>query len=220
MGESKNATLPTDALLQKNKQTQNEQGLYALYFQYGRYLLLSSSRQGSLPANLQGMWANKIQTPWNCDYHTDVNVQMNYWPAEVTNLSETHLQLTELIASLQAPGAKTAQIHYHARGWVMHPITNVWGFTAPGEHPGWGLHVGASAWMNQHLWEHYAFTKDEAYLKKVFPILESAAVFYLDWVVKDPVSGKLVSGPAASPENNFIAPAICHFHAARMYGIQ
>ena len=206
LGNNKNEALATDALLQKNKQTQNEQDLYALYFQYGRYLLLSSSRQGSLPANLQGMWANKIQTPWNCDYHTDVNVQMNYWPAEVTNLSETHLQLAELIASLQAPGTKTAQTQYHARGWVMHPITNVWGFTAPGEHPSWGLHVGASAWMNQHLWEHYAFTKEEAYLKKVFPILQSAAAFYLDWLVKDPVSGKLVSGPAASPENNFIAP--------------
>ncbi|HRQ49592.1 MAG TPA: glycoside hydrolase family 95 protein, partial [Agriterribacter sp.] len=206
LGPGPAAALPADVLLQKNKQTQNEQELYALYFQYGRYLLLSSSRQGRLPANLQGMWANKIQTPWNCDYHTDVNVQMNYWPAEVTHLSETHLQLTELITSLQAPGTKTAQTHYHAGGWVMHPITNVWGFTAPGEHPGWGLHVGASAWMNQHLWEHYAFTKDEAYLQKVFPILQSAAAFYIDWLVKDPVSGKLVSGPAASPENNFIAP--------------
>lgn len=206
LGDKGNAVLPTDELLQKNKQSQNEQQLYALYFQYGRYLLLSSSRSGSLPANLQGMWANKIQTPWNCDYHTDVNVQMNYWPVEVTNLSESHLQLTELIASLQQPGTKTAATQYHAGGWVMHPITNVWGFTAPGEHPSWGLHVGASAWLNQHLWEHYAFTKDVAYLRKVFPILVSASVFYLDWLVKDPVSGKLVSGPAASPENSFLAP--------------
>lgn len=200
------AGMPTDELLQKNKQTQNEPYLYALYFQYGRYLLLSSSRQGTLPANLQGMWANKIQTPWNCDYHTDVNVQMNYWPVEVANLSESHLQLTSLIESLYEPGKKTADIHYHAKGWVMHPITNIWGFTAPGEHPSWGLHVGAAAWMSQHLWEHYAFTMDTAYLKKVFPLLESAALFYTDWLVKDPKMGKLVSGPAASPENNFIAP--------------
>lgn len=205
LGDSGNA-IPTDELLQKNKQTQNEHQLYALYFQYGRYLLLSSSRQGSLPANLQGMWANKIQTPWNCDYHTDVNVQMNYWPAEVTNLSETQLQLVDLIASLQEPGKRTAQVQYHAGGWVMHPITNVWGFTAPGEHPSWGLHVGASAWMSQHLWEHYAFTRDLQYLQKVFPMLQSASAFYLEWLVKDPVSGKLVSGPAASPENVFIAP--------------
>ncbi|MFT3705734.1 MAG: glycoside hydrolase family 95 protein [Agriterribacter sp.] len=206
LGSEDAAALPTDDLLQKNKTTQGEQYLYSLYFQYGRYLLLSSSRKQSLPATLQGMWANKIQTPWNCDYHTDVNVQMNYWPVEVTNLSESHLQLTDLIASLQEPGTKTARTHYHAGGWVMHPITNVWGFTAPGEHPSWGLHVGACAWLSQHLWEHYAFSMDKEYLKKVFPILESASAFYLDWLVKDPVTGKLVSGPAASPENAFIAP--------------
>ncbi|MFT3949005.1 MAG: glycoside hydrolase family 95 protein [Agriterribacter sp.] len=188
------ADIPTNELLQKNKQTKNEPYLYALYFQYGRYLLLSSSRKGTLPANLQGMWANKIQTPWNCDYHTDVNVQMNYWPVEVANLSESHLQLVSLIASLYEPGKKTADIHYRAKGWVMHPVANVWGFTSPGEHPSWGLHVGASAWMSQHLWEHYAFTMDEIYLKKVFPLLESAALFYTDWLVKNPKTGKLVSG--------------------------
>lgn len=206
LGNTVSSKLPTDELLKQNKTSQNEQQLYTLYFQYGRYLLLSSSRPGSLPANLQGMWTNKIQTPWNCDYHTDVNVQMNYWPAEVANLSETHVQLADLIASLQKPGEKTAQAHYHAKGWVMHPITNVWGFTAPGEHPSWGLHVGASAWMSQHLWEHYAFTLDKDYLKKVFPLLQGASEFYLDWLVKDPKSGKLVSGPAASPENSFDAP--------------
>jgi alpha-L-fucosidase 2 len=206
LGGMEAAALPTNELLQKNKTTQAEQYLYALYFQYGRYLLLSSSRNQSLPANLQGMWANKIQTPWNCDYHTDVNVQMNYWPVETTNLSESHLQLTDLIASLQEPGKKTAAIHYHAGGWVMHPITNVWGFTSPGEHPSWGLHVGACAWLSQHLWEHYSFSMDKAYLKKVYPMLESASAFYLDWLVKDPVTGKLVSGPAASPENSFTAP--------------
>lgn len=206
LGDNKGSLLPTDELLQKNKQSGNEQFLYTLYFQYGRYLLASSSRKGSLPANLQGLWANKIQTPWNCDYHTDVNVQMNYWPAETTNLSDCHLQLTDLIASLKEPGTKTARTHYHAAGWVMHPITNVWGFTAPGEHPSWGLHVGASAWLSQHLWEHYAFTLDKAYLKKVYPLLEAASAFYLDWLIKDPVTGKLVSGPAASPENSFAAP--------------
>lgn len=206
LGNVPASSLPTDELLLRNKDTHSGQDLYTLYFQYGRYLLLSSSRHGSLPANLQGMWANKIQTPWNCDYHTDVNVQMNYWPAEVTNLSETHLQLTDLIASLETPGSKTAKVQYHAGGWVMHPITNVWGFTAPGEHPSWGLHVGASAWLCQHLWMHYAFTKDTAYLKRVLPVLQSASAFYLDWLVKDPATGKLVSGPAASPENVFIAP--------------
>ena len=112
--------------------------LQELYFQFGRYLLISSSREGSLPANLQGVWSNKIQTPWNDDYHTDINVQMNYWPADVTNLPECFGPLTDLIESLVKPGEKTATVHYNAKGWCVHPITNVWGFTAPGEHPAGG----------------------------------------------------------------------------------
>ncbi len=206
IGNPADAQLPTDELLAKNKTDRNGQYLYALYFQYGRYLLLSSSRKGSLPANLQGIWANKIQTPWNSDYHTNVNVQMNYWPAETTNLSETHLQLVDLIESLVKPGSKTAATHYRARGWVMHPITNIWGYTSPGEHPSWGLHVAAGAWMSQHLWDHYDFTRDKNYLRRIFPVLQKAAIFYVDWLVKDPTSGKLVSGPASSPENSFVAP--------------
>lgn len=198
--------LPTDKLLEKNLQTHNESSLYSLYYQFGRYVLLSSSREGSLPANLQGIWANKIQTPWNGDYHTDINVQMNYWPSEVTNLSECDMQLIDLIESLITPGTKTASVQYKMHGWCIHPITNVWGYTAPGEDPSWGLHVGAAAWMCQHLWEHYAFTSDTAYLRRVYPILQKACLFYFDWLVKDPSSGKLVSGPASSPENSFVAP--------------
>jgi alpha-L-fucosidase 2 len=198
--------LPTAQLLEKNLQTKNELNLYALYYQFGRYVLLSSSRQGSLPANLQGMWANKIQTPWNCDYHTDINVQMNYWPSEVTNLSECQVQLIDLIESLVKPGTRTATVQYRMHGWCVHPITNVWGYTAPGEDPSWGLHVGATAWVCQHLWEHFAFTQDTAYLRKVFPVLQQACTFYFDWLVKDPSTGKLVSGPASSPENTFVAP--------------
>lgn len=201
-----NENLPTDKLLEKNEQTKNELKLYALYYQFGRYVLLSSSRQGSLPANLQGMWANKIQTPWNCDYHTDINVQMNYWPSEVTNLSECQMQLVDLIESLVKPGTRTASIQYKMHGWCVHPITNVWGYTAPGEEPSWGLHVGATAWICQHLWEHFAFTLDTNYLRKVYPVLQQACDFYFDWLVKDPNTGKLVSGPAASPENTFVAP--------------
>ena len=159
-----------------------------------------------MPANLQGIWANKIQTAWNSDYHTNINVQMNYWPAEVTNLSELHLPLINFIKGLQQPGARTAQIQYHASGWCVHPVTNVWGYTAPGEHPSWGLHTGAGGWLCQHLWQHYLFTKDENYLRQVFPVLKSAALFYVDWLVKDPATGKLVSGPASSPENSFLAP--------------
>jgi alpha-L-fucosidase 2 len=199
-------SLPTDERLVKYKETLNDPGLTELYFQYGRYLLVASSRPGSLPANLQGIWANKIQTPWNCDYHTDINVQMNYWPVEVTNLQELQMPLTELVESLVLPGSRTAQVHYKADGWCVHPITNVFGFTAPGEWPSWGLHLGAGAWMVQHLWEHYAFTGDVEYLRRVYPVMKGSAEFYLDWLVQDPLSGKWVSGPASSPENAFKAP--------------
>jgi alpha-L-fucosidase 2 len=131
---------------------------------------------------------------------------MNYWPADLTNLEECHGPLTDLIESLVVPGRNTAAVQYKAKGWCVHPITNVWGFTAPGEHPSWGMHLGAGAWLCQHLWDHYTYTLDKAYLARVFPIMLESARFYLDWLVKDPVSGKLVSGPAASPENAFVAP--------------
>jgi alpha-L-fucosidase 2 len=125
--------IPTDVRLETFKDEMSDPKLVELLFQYGRYLLISSSRPGSLPANLQGIWANKIQTPWNGDYHTDINVQMNYWLAESTNLPEMHLPLFDLTASLQKPGAKTAKVYYNAEGWVIHPITNIWGYTSPGE---------------------------------------------------------------------------------------
>lgn len=198
--------LPTNELLKKNLETGNEQSLYPLYYQFGRYLLLSSSRKGGLPSNLQGIWANKIQTPWNGDYHTDINVQMNYWPAELTNLSECHLPLMDLVASLSQPGKKTAKVQYNMNGWALHTITNVWGYTSPGEQSSWGMHVGAGAWIMQQVWEHYAFTGDRTYLMKLYPLLKDACLFYLDWLVKDPQTGKLVSGPSPSPENTFQAP--------------
>lgn len=207
-------TIPTDERLVRFREYSNDLFLQELYFQYGRYLLIGSSRQGTLPANLQGIWSNKIQTAWNGDYHANINVQMNYWPTESTNLSELHLPLIDLIESLVEPGRKTARIHYNASGWCMHPITNVWGYTSPGEGGVWGIHIGAAGWLCQHLWEHYAFTGDINYLKRVYPILSDASSFYLDWLKKDPKSGLLVSGPSASPENAFRAPdgsssAIC-----------
>lgn len=205
LGDSKNS-LPTNKLMEKNFETKNEQAIYPLYFQFGRYLLLSSSRPGGLPSNLQGIWANKIQTPWNGDYHTDINVQMNYWPAEVTNLSETQLPLIRLIESLAEPGQKTAKEQYNMRGWVLHPITNVWGYTSPGESASWGMHIGGGGWIAEHLWDHYDFTRDKDFLAQVFPILKQASLFYLDWLIEDPKTGKLVSGPSPSPENSFLAP--------------
>lgn len=202
LSAEKTDTIPADRRLK----IPDDLRLQEVYFQFGRYLLISSSREGSLPANLQGMWANKVQTPWNCDYHTDINVQMNYWPSDMTNLSECIAPLTELIESVVRPGERTAEIQYHASGWCIHPITNVWGFTAPGEHPSWGLHVGAGGWLCQHLWDHFTFTLDTAYLRRVYPVMLGSARFYLDWLVKDPETGKLVSGPASSPENTFVAP--------------
>lgn len=198
--------VPTDELIVNNQTSVNDQELYPLYFQFGRYLLLSSSREGGLPANLQGIWANNIQTPWNGDYHTDINVQMNYWPAEVTNLSESHKPLMDLIASVAVPGKKTATVQYQMKGWVLHPITNVWGYTSPGESASWGMHIGGGAWISQHLWDHYAFTLDKSHLARAYPLLKEASLFYLDWLVKDPKSGKLVSGPSPSPENSFRTP--------------
>lgn len=198
--------IPTDVRISQFKETGNDPRLIELMFQYGRYLLISSSRPGNLPANLQGVWANKIQTPWNGDYHTDVNVQMNYWPAEVTNLSEMHLPLFDLIESLVEPGTKTAEVQYGNRGWVVHPITNVWGYTSPGEQASWGMHTGAGAWICTHIAEHYRYIGDKDFLKRMYPVLKGSVEYYSDWLVTDPETHKLVSGPAVSPENTFIAP--------------
>lgn len=206
LGDAAQDTIPTDKRVAQFKQTKNDDHLYELMFQYGRYLLISSSRPGTLPANLQGIWANKIQTPWNGDYHTDINIEMNYWPAEVTNLSEMHEPMFSLINSLVAPGSATAKTQYGAKGWLVHPITNVWGYTAPGEAASWGMHTGASAWICQHIGEHYRFSGDKEFLKSMYPTLTGAVEFYMDWLSVDSKSGKLVSGPAVSPENTFIAP--------------
>ncbi len=198
--------LPTDTRLENYKQLKQDRHLQELLFQYGRYLLIASSRPNTLPANLQGLWANDIQTPWNGDYHTDVNVEMNYWPSGVTNLAEMHIPLFDLIESLVQPGTKTASIHYKNEGWVVHPITNVWGYTSPGEKASWGMHTGAGAWICQHIGEHFAFTRDTSFLRRMYPVLKGSVRFYMDWLVEDPRSGKLVSGPAVSPENTFLAP--------------
>jgi alpha-L-fucosidase 2 len=203
LGKTEASQLPTDERLVALARGGDDPDLMALYFQFGRYLMIASSRSGDMPANLQGIWAQDIQTPWNGDYHTNINVQMNYWPVEVANLSECFEPYDRLIRSLVEPGSRTAQIHYGAQGWILHSITNAWGFTAPGEHPSWGLHLTGSAWVCQHLYEHYAFTGDREYLRSAYPVLAQAAKFYLDWLIPDPKTGKLVSGPANSPENRF-----------------
>ncbi len=201
-----NSVRPTVERLAGFAQGAADPALSALYFNFGRYLLISSSRPGGLPANLQGLWAEEIQTPWNGDWHLDINVQMNYWPAEVCNLSELHEPLHKLIGSLVEPGRKTARAYYNARGWVAHVVTNPWGFTAPGESASWGATVSGSAWLCQHLWEHYAFTLDRAFLREAYPILKESALFYLDNLVEEPAKQWLVTGPSNSPENRFKLP--------------
>lgn len=190
---------PTDELLAGYHG--NNPALEALYFQFGRYLLISSSRPGTLPANLQGIWNNVTNPPWNADYHTNINVQMNYWPAEVTNLSECHLPLIEYTDGLRERGRQTALLHYGAGGWTTHHENNIFAHTGPSTSYAFYA-PGAAAWLCQHLWEHYAFSKDRNYLStRAYPIMKEACQFWLDYLITDPDDGKLVSSPSYSPEN-------------------
>lgn len=173
------------------------------YFHYGRYLLISSTHEDLLPPNLQGLWANTIQTPWNGDYHLNINVEMNHWPCEVCNLSELHLPLIRFAEGLMPSGRKTSQSFYGARGWVAHVVCNPWGFTAPGEHPSWGATNTGGAWLALHAWQHYQFTQDTAFLQGAYPLMKEAALFFLDAMIEEPEHGWLVTAPTTSPENAF-----------------
>lgn len=169
---------------------------------YGRYLLHSCSRKGGLPANLQGIWADEIQTPWNGDWHLNAQ-QMIYWLAEKGNLSSSHLPYLKLTEQLAKSGQRTAKAYYGARGWLAHTCTNPWGFTSPCEDASWGSTIGSPAWQCHHLWEHYLYTKDEEYLAWAYPIMKEAMWFYLDMLRKEKVHGWLVTSPSSSPENSF-----------------
>ena len=173
------------------------------YFHYGRYLLISSTREDLLPPNLQGLWANTIQTPWNGDYHLNINVEMNHWPCEVCNLSELHLPLIHFAEGLMPSGSKTAHDFYGARGWTAHVACNPWNFTAPGEHPSWGASNTGGAWLALHAWQHYEFTQDTDFLREAYPVMKEAARFFLDAMVEEPEHGWLVTAPTTSPENAF-----------------
>ncbi|MDR1356464.1 MAG: glycoside hydrolase family 95 protein [Tannerellaceae bacterium] len=196
--------LPIDRRLSAFSEDHDDPGLIALYFQMGRYLLISSTRPGLLPPNLQGLWANTIRTPWNGDYHLNINLQMNHWPAEVTNLPDLHLPLIEWTKRQVASGEQTAKVYYNARGWVTHILGNVWEFTAPGEHPSWGATNTSAAWLCAHLYSHYLYTQDKDYLGEVYPVMKGAALFFADMLVEDPRSGYLVTAPTTSPENAFL----------------
>lgn len=215
LGTTPAAELPTDERLEAfRKNPAADPGLVPLYFQFGRYLSIASTRVGLLPPNLQGLWANQVQTPWNGDYHLDVNVQMNQWPVEVTNLSELNLPLADLVRGMVPFGEKTAKAYYGADGWVAHVITNVWGYTEPGEDASWGATNGGSGWICNNLWQHYEFTHDKQYLRDIYPILKGSAAFYNSVLIREPKQGWLVTAPSVSPENSFYLPngktaAIC-----------
>ncbi|MFP4502559.1 MAG: glycosyl hydrolase family 95 catalytic domain-containing protein [Candidatus Hydrogenedentota bacterium] len=202
LGPAKNA-MPTNRRLRRiHRHADADPGLAALYFQYGRYLLMGSSRPGDWPANLQGVWNQEINAPWNSDYHTNINLQMNYWPAEVTNLSECHRPLFKLMDYLVPFGEDTARRMYGARGWVVHHLTDLYGFTVPADGI-WGVWPVGAAWLAQHPMEHYRFTQDKEFLRETgYPLMKGAALFMLDFLVEGP-DGYLVTAPSHSPENSF-----------------
>lgn len=202
-GDNKN-NLPTDERLTAFKNGGNDPGLLTLYYQFGRYLLISSSRPGGLPANLQGIWADGLTPPWDADYHININIQMNYWPSEITNLSEMHLPFLSFIDSLRKDGIKTARDIYGVKGSTAHFTSDVWHFTEPYGQVEWAMWPMGFAWCSLHAWEHYRFTEDNHFLKtQGYTILKAAAEFSMNYLTQDPKTKKLVSGPSISPENSF-----------------
>jgi alpha-L-fucosidase 2 len=200
--------LPTDERLKAYSAGAYDPAFETLYYQFGRYLLIAASRPGGPPANLQGIWNKEMRAPWSSNYTININTQMNYWPAEPTNLSEMHLPLLTWIKSLSVTGAQTAKEFYHARGWVAHHNSEIWCTSNPVGNKGDGDPVWANwymggNWLCQHLWEHYAFTGDKKFLaEKAYPIMKEAALFTFDWLVEDK-NGRLVTAPSTSPENKF-----------------
>ena len=218
LGKTDDSETTDQRLISFHNNPDQDKLLPVLFYQFGRYLSICSTRVGLLPPNLQGLWANQTHTPWNGDYHLDVNVQMNHFPVEVSNLSELNLPLVELVRGLVKPGERTAKAYYNADGWVAHVITNIWGWTEPGESASWGVTKAGSGWLCSNLWDHYAFTNDKAYLKSIYPILKGSAQFYNSILVKDPKSGYMVTVPSSSPENSFIMPDGSGRHASICIG--
>jgi len=207
LGSTDAAGRPTDERLRALRAGAEDPALAALYFQFGRYLLICCSRPGCMPSNLQGLWNDKIAAPWNADYHININVQMNYWPAEVANLPECHEPFFKLVEGLVRSGRKTARDVYNCRGFVAHHTTDAWLHTSPFGSVGYGMWPMGAAWCTQHFMEHYRFGGDRKFLKeRAYPILKEASLFLLDWLVEHPRTHKLVSGPSNSPENAFRAP--------------
>jgi alpha-L-fucosidase 2 len=200
LGRTPAADLPTDERV-RNFAMGNDPALAALYFQYGRYLLISSSRPGSQPANLQGIWNDSLFPPWGSKYTININTEMNYWPAETTNLAECAEPLFAMIKDLSETGAKMARDQYGASGWVTHHNTDLWRATGPIDGARWGMWPTGGAWLCQHLWEHYLFSGDREFLARAYPLMKGSAQFFLDTLVTEPTHHWLVTSPSISPEN-------------------
>lgn len=202
---SPSAEWPTDRRLRAYREQPDDVGLEELYFHYGRYLLISSSRPGTEPANLQGIWNPHVTPPWCSDYTTNINTQMNYWPAELCGLSDCHEPLFRLIQDLSVTGQRIAKIHYGCRGWTAHHNVDLWRSAGPtAGHPSWAFWPLGGAWLCRHLWEHYLFTGDLDFLReRAYPLMKGAALFGIDWLIED-ADGQLVTNPSTSPENIFL----------------
>ncbi|MBW3128162.1 glycoside hydrolase family 95 protein [Hymenobacter profundi] len=202
LGVTPAAQLPTPQRLTGFAQG-NDPALAALYFQYGRYLLISSSQPGGQPANLQGIWNDQLKGPWDSKYTVNINTEMNYWPAEVTNLTELHEPLFGMISDLSVTGQQTARQMYGARGWALHHNTDIWRITGQVDPPQYGLWPMGSAWLTQHLWDHYQFTGDLGFLRTYYPVLKGAATYFVDALQEEPTHHWLVVAPSVSPENTY-----------------
>ncbi|HEY9076268.1 MAG TPA: glycoside hydrolase family 95 protein [Anaerolineaceae bacterium] len=209
LGESSCPGEPTDERIRRGMETPDP-ALAALLYQYGRYLLIASSRPGTQPANLQGIWNDLVLPPWSSNYTTNINAQMNYWHAESSNLAECHEPLLTMIHELSQTGSQTARINYNCRGWTVHHNTDLWRLSAAvGGGKGWPGYSNwplGGAWLCRHLWEHYCYQPDETYLRlEAYPLMKSAAEFCLDWLIEDD-QGRLITSPATSPENKYYLP--------------
>ncbi|ANF49942.1 alpha-L-fucosidase [Chryseobacterium glaciei] len=203
LGTTEQAKKTTDVRI-KEFATSKDPDLIALYFQFGRYLLISSSQQGTQPANLQGIWNHQLNPAWDSKYTVNINTEMNYWPAENTNLSEMHEPLFDMIQDLSVTGQESAKEMYHARGWNMHHNTDLWRITGIVDGGFYGMWPMGGAWLTQHLWNHYLYTGDKEFLKKYYPVLKGSALFYLDVLQQDPSKKYLVVSPSMSPENTYM----------------
>ena len=201
LGSTPAAALPTDQRIAQSEQVADP-ALAALYFDYARYLLIACSRPGTQPANLQGLWAEGLDPPWGCKYTININIQMNYWPAERLALPECVEPLERMLRELAVTGERTAREMYGARGWVVHHNTDLWRASAPIDGAKWGMWPTGGAWLCTHLWQHYRYRPDQAWLGSVYPVMRGAALFFLDTLQVDPTSGHLVTNPSLSPENS------------------